>query len=140
VGYSTQFEGVLKFTADLPISQIGRLKGFLGEDCRNHPEWGSTHLTYINLEIADDFSGLQWDGSEKSYEMEEKINLIISNMRKEYPDFALTGKLQAQGDDFDDRWVLTFDDNGKAIRQNLVIVGEIIECPHCGEKFEKEER
>jgi hypothetical protein len=140
VGYSTEFKGVLKFTADLPASQLGRLNEFLGKDCRDYPEWGCPHLTYIDLEITDDFSGLQWDGGEKSYDMVDKINMILLRMREEYPEFGLIGKLQAQGEDFDDRWVLTFDDNGKAIRQDLMIVGEILECPYCGGKFEKEEK
>ena len=134
MGYSTEFRGELKFTTDLTAKQLGKVKSFLGQDCREHPEWNKQNLTYIDLELLDDFSGLKWDGSEKTYDLVEKVNLIIDELQKEYPEFGLTGKLMAQGEDIEDRWWLQIV-NGKAIEVPIEIKGKKITCPHCGEEF-----
>lgn len=135
MGYSTDFDGCLKFTSVLTGGeQIAKIETFLGEDCRNHPEWCQTGLTYIDLELLKDFSGLQWDGSEKTYQLVEKVNLIITEMKKEYPDFGLEGKILAQGEDIDDRWILSIE-NGLAVEKEIVIVGKDVQCPNCGDHF-----
>lgn len=115
MGYTTKFKGELKFTTKLTPKQLTKIKSFLGEDCRNHPEWNKNNLTYIDLELLDDLSGLKWNGSEKTYDLVEKVNLIIEEMQKEYSQFGLTGKLIAQGEDIEDRWCLKIID-GKAIQ------------------------
>ena len=83
MGYSTEFIGELLFTKELKASEIVKIKSFLGQDCRNHPEWNAKQLTYIDLEFTDDFTGLKWDGSEKTYDLVEKVNLIIDIMKKD---------------------------------------------------------
>jgi len=140
MGYSTNFDGVLKFKSVLTPEQIAKVRSFLGEDCREHPEWeGSRGLTYIDLKFLgrrnnEDFSGLEWNGSEKTYQLVEKVNLIITEMRKEYPDFGLEGSILAQGEDIDDRWILSIE-NGLAVEKMLGIVGKEIQCPNCGNHF-----
>ena len=138
MGYSTTFKGELRFTTDLTAKQLAKVKSFLGQDCREHPEWGKKNLTYIDLELLDDFSGLKWDGGEKTYDLTEKVNLIIDEMQKEYPDFGLEGKLVAQGEDIEDRWSMIIE-NGKAIERKIELKGEKVTCPHCGLKFILEE-
>ena len=137
MGYSTEFKGELKFTTELTGKQLLKVKSFLGEDCREHPEWGATGMTYIDLELLDDFTGLKWDGSEKTYDLVYKVNLIIAEMNKEYPEFGLVGELMAQGEDFDDRWVLKAE-GYTAKREDIVMTGEKVTCPHCGEDFRLE--
>lgn len=119
MGYSTDFTGELKFTKELKAIELAKIKTFLGEDCRHHPEWNATNMTYIDLELTSDFSGLKWDGSEKTYQLTEKVNLIIDEMKKDYPDFGLTGNLFAQGERIEDRWVLLIDENGKAKKEEI---------------------
>jgi len=46
MGYTTKFKGKLKFTTKLSPKQLTKIKSFLGEDCRNHPEWNKNNLTY----------------------------------------------------------------------------------------------
>jgi len=111
MGYTTKFEGRLNFNKNLPISAISKLKTILGEDCREHPEWSRPDLTYIDLKLTDDLMGVEWDGSEKTYDLVEKVNLIIKLMRQEYPDFELTGEMSAQGEEIDDIWKLKMDSN-----------------------------
>lgn len=138
MGYSTDFTGELKFTKELTASQLAKVKSFLGQDCRQHPEWGNTELTYIDLEFTVDFTGLIWDGSEKTYDLTEKVNLIIENVCKDFPDFGLKGELLAQGENFDDRWALSVENN-IASERRIIITGKTITCPHCEEQFILEE-
>lgn len=135
MGYSTSFDGELKFTKELTASQLAKVKTFLGEDCRDHDEWeGAAGMTYIDLELTDDFSGLKWDGGEKTYQLTEKVNLVIREMQKVYPDFGLEGSLIAKGESRDDRWVLLIE-NGIAVEKEYAPIGGEIQCPHCGEYF-----
>lgn len=134
MGYTTNFEGEFKFKEELTGSQLAKIKSFLGEDCRDHPEWGRTDLTYIDLELLEDFSGLKWDGSEKTYDLVDKINLIIIEMRKEIPDFDLTGKMSAQGEEIDDKYEIIIKD-GLAVQVDIKPSGTKVLCPHCKESF-----
>jgi hypothetical protein len=134
MGYTTQFKGILKFTKELNGKELKKVKSFLGEDCRKHDEWGRTDLSYIDLALTDDFSGLEWDGSEKTYDLQDKVNVIIDEMQKEFPDFGLEGFLVAQGEDVEDRWTLVIE-NGRAVQKPVEIKGVKIRCPHCSEEF-----
>lgn len=138
MGYTTNFVGELKFATELTASQLAAVSAFMGADVRDHKEWSTdpqAYLYYIDLELLPDFSGVKWSGAEKTSGMVEAVNLISREMRKQWPDFRLVGQLSAQGEDFDDRWTLAIDENGNAHKQPVVIVGQRIECPHCGRPF-----
>lgn len=62
MGYTTRFTGTLKFKNELTIQQLIKLKEYFDTDSRKHPEWGPQAFNYIDLELAKDASGLQWDG------------------------------------------------------------------------------
>lgn len=132
MSYKTKFSGELKFIKELSVKELAKVKSFLGQDCRQHPEWGGRDLYWIELEFLNDFSGLKWSETEgTSYGMVNCVNLIITNMRNEFSDFGLTGKLIAQGEDVDDRWMLVIE-NGMAVRKDSEM--NII-CPKCGHHF-----
>lgn len=139
MGYSTSFSGELKFTKELKASELAELNKFLGEDCRDHKEWKNTSgigdLSYIDLKLTKDFSGLEWDNGEKSYNMVEKVNLVIENMKIKYPDFGLSGEFLAQGEDIGDVWRLVMEDN-VAYERKIDLTGKRkVTCPHCDEEF-----
>ena len=138
MGYTTEFEGQLTFTKPLMAEQLAYLNTFLGENGRDHPEWVgpnlSKEISYIQFELTKDFTGIQWDGSEKFYFAVEAVNLILVNMQAKYPDFGLYGSLTAQGEEIDDRWQLAIVD-GKAIRKDVPIIGQKVTCPHCNRDF-----
>lgn len=135
MGYNTQFEGCLKFTQELTGTQLAALNLMLEEDCREHPEWGAENLTHIDLQLTNDFSGIEWNGAEKTYDLVEKVNLIICEMKKVCPDFGLEGQLLAQGEEFGDIWKLIIGEDGFARSQKLTSSGNPTTCPHCGEDF-----
>lgn len=66
--------------------------------------------------------------------MVNHINLIIDEVKKEFPDFGLTGTMIAQGEDADDTWAINIVD-GRAARTEIIIKGHEAKCPHCGESF-----
>lgn len=133
MGYHTEFRGALKFNSKLTGSQMASIRQIIGEDCRNHPEWGVSHLAYIDLQLLDDNSGLTWDGSECTYHMPELVNVVISQIRKQYPDFGLSGSITAQGSAVGDIWELYIGEDGLARKRGLVISRECITCPNCAE-------
>lgn len=135
MGYNTQFSGELKFTAPMNSEHLRKIDSFLGEDCRDHPEWGADDLTYIDLGLSKEGTGLMWDGSEKTYDLVEKVNLIIRKMQEDYPEFGLSGSLLAQGEDMEDRWLLVIED-GVAIHKEAKSVTKDLQCPHCGRLIE----
>ena len=137
MGYDTKYQGTLYFKEELLSSELARLNSMLGEDCRDHPEWGvNGHLTYIDLELNDDFNGIQWNGSEKTYDLDEKINLVINFMKTINSRFGLTGKLLCQGEDVDDRFEIVAQENGyvKHIKLDDVKIQMVI-CPNCDHRF-----
>ncbi len=135
MGYSTTFKGELKFTVEPTSSQLAALKKMFGADCRDHPEWKRENLYYVDLEFTDDFSGLCWSGAEKTYALEEIVNLVLEQMRHKWPFFGLSGQLAAQGEDVEDRWMLIMGKDGLAHKKKLEIIGKKIICPHCERSF-----
>jgi NAD-dependent DNA ligase len=144
MGYSTEYQGVLKFGKELTASQLGILNEILdtdfrdlGEDVRDSLIQGKTYLTYINLILTDDFSGITWNGAEKSHSMIEAVYAVTRWMQLQAPnckDFTLIGTIHCQGEDMDDRWDLVMVD-GMAKKVMTPQSGTKIQCPHCEESF-----
>lgn len=135
MGYTTTFEGVLRFKQEPTIKQLSALAALFEEDCREHPEWDAPGLYAIDLKMAADFAGIEWNGMEKTYDLDKLVNVVIRQMRKTWPDFGLEGSMLAQGEDLDDRWVLTIGEDGFAQKQKVALTGKRMTCPHCGKDF-----
>lgn len=125
MGYHTEFSGSLKFIKRLTTQQLSHLKNFLRQDCREHPEWNAPGLTYIDLALLPDNSGMQWDGSEKTYNMPDLVNVVITQMRMKFPDFGLSGVMTAQGSDVGDCWELYISDDGFAKKRKLYLTAQL---------------
>lgn len=141
MGYSTEYIGRLKFRKELVASQIAYLSEILGEDERYHPEWDTNLLNqqyYVNLEFLPDYSGLQWDGAEKTYHMDSIIELVVTLMRRRWSDFSLDGVLMAQGEVSHDRYKVVVDDGVPKIIK-IDVKNKAIKCPNCEWEFDPEE-
>jgi len=140
MGYTTEFDGKLKFKNPLTAEQEIYLKTILPDndyqDTDDHPDWITPdgYRGYIQLEICEDKTGIQWDGSEKFRNSVEAVNTVVMTMQAKFPDFELEGELQAQGEEMTDRWSLIIVD-GKAFRKELIMSSDVITCPHCEEKI-----
>lgn len=136
MGYNTTFQGELRFTREATAPQLAALSAMFGEDCREHPEWGATSAGYIDLALSPDFGGIRWDDDcEKTYGLDEAVNVVLREMRKTWPEFGLSGSLLAQGEDIKDRWALTIGDDGLAHKMPVQFTGRVVRCPHCSEDF-----
>lgn len=131
MGYTTEFEGVLKFSDDISLKEYVAIEKLL-EDGRNGD---AMYDGWIQLEISDDRSGIQWDGTEKFYHAEDAVNFIINKMRERWPNFSLHGEMIAQGENISDRWILRIGDDGCAHRVELVTSSKALECPYCAHQF-----
>lgn len=112
MGYTTHFKGRLDFVSEPTSNQLNKLNDILGKDCRDYPEWGYENYTWIDLELTGDRLGLQWDGSEKTSCLTEKINIVLELMQKEFPEFRLKGRLLAQGESIGDTYIIDVDEDG----------------------------
>jgi hypothetical protein len=140
MGYTTRFDGELNFNQKLNEGQLDYLKSILGEDCRNHPEWDvqDDQMTTIDLELLEDDAGLEWNQwKEKSYQMAEKINLVIKLMQTYAPGFSLEGELLEQSETIEDRFLVVVKD-GEAVELDTVTVpiGTKVSCPKCSHEFD----
>ncbi len=137
MGYSTRFTGTLEFTCELTIPMLAKLQTLCGEEPSKFG-YPREKTGYIDLEPTKDLKGLQWDDSEKTYYLETSVNIVIAEMRKDFPDFGLRGELLAQGEAIEDRWRLVMESAHHAVKVKIPITGAVIRCPHCREKFIKE--
>jgi hypothetical protein len=136
MGYNIDYYGELKFTRELKASELAYLQTVLREDYREHPEWGDIFpdLTYIDLEILKDFSGVRWSGSEGTHNLQDAIELVIALMNSKFTRFGLIGIVEVQGEDHDDQYNICVD--GLIVEvQDMIVVGKTIICPHCYEKI-----
>ena len=134
MGYNTRFEGTLKFTSEVMTPMLAKLNSMFGEEASKYG--AGRQSGYIDLVLAKDFSGIQWEtGCEKTYYLVESVNVVIQEMRKEWPQFGLAGSLLAQGEDVEDRWQLYIGEDGFAHKQKLTIPGTKVTCPHCRRSF-----
>jgi hypothetical protein len=138
MGYDTRFTGTLKFSAPITVQMLAKLNTMFGEDARKVSDLpdGDREYGYIDLVVSKDFSGIEWDsGTEKTYYLEKSVNVVLREMRKEWPEFGLTGQLMAQGEDMEGRWALVMEDDGMAHKRKVAITGQRVKCPDCGHKF-----
>jgi hypothetical protein len=157
MGYCTTFKGKLSFKHEATAKQLAELNKYLGADRRDlgyGPKIGvesdaqrrafyqdgkyGQYWYHIDLALTEDYSGLEWSGADKTYDLEHIVNWLTDKMREQWPDFELEGRLQAQGEDMEDRWELVMEE-GRAVKRELIVVGQRITCPHCEEDFILEE-
>lgn len=142
MGYSTDFTGILKFNRAMSNMELAYIEKCMGFDLPDDLEGyiyphGKPH--YIQLQVSKDRLGIQRDNSEKFYKAVEAVNFVIDNVRREIPDFGLTGQLQAQGEEIGDHWFLTISDDGFAKKIDTPKLGDKVRCPNCSCEFDLEE-
>lgn len=148
MGYSTNFTGALKFKNELSAKHIAYMKKFLGEDRREIGyeddkkayATGGSYWYHLDIELTEELDGLQWNGSEKTYDMPHLINFVLTRMIEKFPDFdfSMTGKIAAQGQEVDDRWEVVFEKE-KAIKRDVKVKGTFVRCTECEAKIIIEE-
>lgn len=140
MGHSTEYTGTLMFRDELTASQIAAANKIFGEDTRDHAEWdkfriSGSYMYHIHLDFNDDYTGILWDGGEKTNDLEESINLFLNVMEDiGKPVTLLDGEIFAQGEEATDRSWIQMRDNVATIVE-IIVTGRKVECPHCGSDF-----
>jgi len=103
MGYNTKYIGELKIENELTIKQLKLLKRVLDR------------ISNIDLELTEDMDGLVHNGAEKSYDLDNQINSIVEEMKREFSDFKISGEIEAI-EDFGHRYKIVMENNKALIR------------------------
>jgi hypothetical protein len=144
MGYSTSFEGVIKFSRDLTAAELREINEILEiDDVAEHAKsigfiaTKEDMFSWLALRLAKDFTGLEWDGSEKTYGMITALNVIMQVIKRKIQDLSFSGRMTAQGEEVGDIWGIEVSD-GKAVRTELKKPA-MMKCPRCREWFRTED-
>lgn len=134
MGYSTDFHGKLEIEPPLNEAEIAFLTRFFDADQSRDRQWGNSDLpeyidftppdysNYCDLTVTVDGKYLQWNGSEKTYQLEQWVQIVIDHFlspnakaKEKFPlleaNHIVNGTLLAQGEDIKDRWKLVVTNN-----------------------------
>lgn len=142
MGYNTDYTGVIGFSRELKGSEITHLEPYLHsqydrrEDPNNTDNVGD--FNWIDLEFSGDFMGLEYNGSEKSRNMEGQLQFAINRLVEKAPDVMCNGEMLAQGEEHDDRYKIIVTNNKVTVKK-IVLKGKKVVCPNCNEEFILEE-
>ena len=132
MGYNTNFEGYLLFNRKLTLEEIEVVLEVL--ESEDYIRSGTfPYISRLDLMMDREYTGIQWDGMEKTKYLPEKINHFIKVIKGQIADFSLTGTMLAQGEDLNDRWAIIMDKNGVA-REVKIVLGKEDKplcCPSC---------
>lgn len=135
MGYNTRFSGTIYFAQTISVAEIRELRQWIGGiDVRDIEPNAKYGFCIIDLDIDEDMTGLCWNGSEKTYFLEQQINWVVSKMRLKFPNFTLNGEIEAVVEDGDRYQIVV--NAGSATRIQLQSKSERIECPYCGREFQ----
>ena len=123
MGYTTKFEGRIKIEPDPPARLISRVNKWCDEPpLTEKPSY--IYTRYCDWRVTCDDGGcyLEWNGAEKSYDMDKWLPIIISKFFP-LPNFRLNGTVNATGEDFLDIWSMSVEDS-KVRRVDGIHMGE----------------
>ena len=117
MGYSTDFSGKLTINPPLQPHMVEEINLFCeerhGGDMDVFPG-----MPGFWCDWETDGEKLFWNGTEKSYAMDEWLEFLIKKFFNPWG-CTLTGKMLAEGERKDDRWTLQVVSNNQVIRENL---------------------
>lgn len=107
MSYLSRYSGVLKFAQPVEVEHLTTLQGILQEDIRKHLEWAGIrhvvdpegHLTFVDLDIEADRSGLEVyspeNGASTNQDVAKLVNFVTALMELHFPGWHMTGQLDA---------------------------------------------
>lgn len=137
MGYTTTFDGELKFNRELTHMEWLDLTR-LG-DCYDHEHYAEFtdtpetlpdgYLQWVPNQLG---TGLIWNSGEKFYDYIHWLRWLIKHYMKPRG-IVLNGEIRWQGEEIEDTGVIVATNN-KITTKKLVVEG-IVDCPNCGERF-----
>lgn len=136
MGYTTRFDGRIKFDRPLTVPEFRRLEkmcdysaqddGFLRE-FTDTPDTIPT--SYLQWQPTEDGEGLEWNGAEKFYDYVHWLRWLIKHFFKPHS-IVLSGALTYQGEEIGDVGRIEVRDN--VVRQIKLEAVSLDKCPNCG--------
>ena len=95
----------------------------------NNPPEGQPGLWCLWIP-TDDLKGIEWDQGEKFYEYVTWLEYIIEHFLKPWG-YVLSGSVEFQGEQFDDRGLIVVQDNDVGTTE-ATYEDDVCTCPSCG--------
>lgn len=106
MGYTTEFEGEITINPPLSRKQVKEINTFCTTRHEGRTDVGIS--IWCDWEVDPRGDVLRWNGSEKSYKMEEWLEYLIGRFMSGH---RLDGRLEAQGERYKDRWAIDVNDS-----------------------------
>ena len=102
MGYNISYKGTFRFKEELTDFQIEKLEELL--DSRLDSVWSP-------LWFNKNRTGLEYSGAEKATGMDIFVKALIREMKKDFPNFGLEGRIYGQGESFGHLFYIEIKDN-----------------------------
>lgn len=109
MGYNTNFEGKMILSKKLTESQVENFNAFCKQRHGGNLE-PFEGMPGFWCRWKTDGETIYWNGSEKSYNMEEWLPILIEKFLKS-DNITVSGKMIAQGEEPGDAWLLIAENN-----------------------------
>lgn len=119
MGYNTEFMGDIEVTPPLPADLVAEFNAFCEE--RHEPAYTVVNPSYwCDWQVSEDGAYLSWNGSEKSYEMEKWLAILIDKFLIPGGHVA-SGTILAEGEDSNDVWKIVVVDNDVTVKRASLV-------------------
>jgi len=115
MGYTTTFEGHVKFSRKLTLDEKNDLD-LISDNHHDDTKFPGAYCQWVTDKYG---YYLEWDGKEKFYEYIEWLEWLIENKFEQW-DIVLNGSLEWQGEEARDRGIITVKDNVVIYKKTLV--------------------
>ena len=122
MGHSTNYTGKIRIT-NLDLDKVRKLKTFLGADKRDLMRDGVIteaqvdlleYSCFFDMELDEDLTAIQWNGNEKTNELENWLNMVGAHLDLKYQE---GDNILCQGEEIEDRYVLIVEDGAVNVRK-----------------------
>jgi len=117
MGYTTTFKGSIKIEPPLSWQEANKINSFCNG---RQDERSSTKHPGIWCDYTCTTTEIKWNGSEKSYDMVQWMEFLIMEFFRPFGR-KLDGQMEAQGEDFNDRWLLVVTDNIVSVKRGKTV-------------------
>ena len=106
MGYETQFRGKIFFDREIDWQTGSEIESF--RNTRHN--YGSHRSPWSHIKISQDGKSMEWDGGEKTYDLEFYVTVIINKFL--VPNgYTCNGQIDAQGQGMFDFWAIEVEKN-----------------------------
>lgn len=122
MGYTTDFDGRINLSRELTDAEAKAIYDFSEERHGGNVGGFTTRVQgyWCNWAPTDDRLGIEWNGAEKFYDADEWMQLVLDEFITP-AGIVANGTIKAQGEDYNDRWLLVVTDNVVTTKKGRVV-------------------